>query len=131
MKKLLLIPLMALLPACAIIPDTPVVDGPVAVAEGTSVALGQPVWVGELVATPLDVAEDSRRPMNARCVWAGRLIVTTRIDGAGWRETVHLTLGEVHETHGTTITLASGTPDRMAGEQGPDKATHFTFEGGR
>ena len=131
MKKFLLIPLFALSSACAIIPDGPVVDGPVAQAEGTPVPVGEPVWVGKLVATPMTVDEDSRCPMNARCVWAGQLIVSTRIDGAGWREPVPLTLGKVYETHGTTILLASGTPERMAGEQGPDQATHFTYEGGR
>lgn len=136
MKKHLLRPLLALslLPpasACAIIPDTPLVEGPVAQAEGTPVAIGQPVWVGRLVATPIKVEEDSRCPMNARCAWAGQLIVSTRIDGPGWRETMPLTLGKVHDTHGTAIMLASGTPDRMAGEQGPDQATRFTYEGGR
>ena len=46
--------------------------------------LGQPTRVGRLVVTPLRVAEDSRCPINARCVWAGRAVVQTRIDGPGW-----------------------------------------------
>lgn len=92
--------------------------------------IDQPTRVGSLVVTPKEVAEDSRCPMNARCVWAGRLIVTTRIDGAGWRETVNLTLGQPHPTHGTQLTLTSGTPEKMAGTQVPPSAMTFGFEGG-
>ena len=92
--------------------------------------IDQPTRVGSLVVTPKEVAEDSRCPMNARCVWAGRLIVTTRIDGAGWRETVNLTLGQPHPTHGTQLTLTSGTPEKLAGPQVPPSAMTFGFEGG-
>ena len=42
------------------------------------------------------VVEDSRCPINARCVWAGRLVVRTEIDGAAGAETRNLTLGEPH-----------------------------------
>lgn len=130
MKALFAAPFLLLASACAIIPNAPSVGAPVAAGAGTSVPIGQPVQVGALVATPVAIVEDSRCPMNARCVWAGRLIVTTRLDGAGWRETVPLTLGEPHQTRGTTVTLVSGTPERMAGADGPDAATHFSYEGG-
>lgn len=86
--------------------------------------------MGKLVATPAGVIEDSRCPMNARCVWAGRLVVNPRIDGAGWRQTAPLTLGEPYAIKGTTITLTSGTPEKMAGEGGATQADHFTYEGG-
>lgn len=122
--------LAALSAACVAIPDAPIVDGPSPQVAGTAVGLGQPVWVGKLVATPAGVIEDSRCPMNARCVWAGRLVVNTRIDGAGWRQTAPLTLGEPYAIKGTTITLTSGTPDKMAGEGGATQADHFTYEGG-
>lgn len=130
MKMLLALPALLLAAACTVIPDTPLVDGPPAAAAGTPVPLGQPVWAGRLVATPMMVVEDSRCPMNARCVQAGRLVVATRIDGTGWRETVPLTLGEPHETHGTRITLVSGTPERMVGAEGPTAANLFAYEGG-
>lgn len=115
----------ALLAGCAASP-TP---GRPATA-GSAVALGASVKVGKLLATPVAVIEDSRCPENARCVWAGRLVVSTRLDGSGWRETVPLTLGEHHATHGTTITLVSGMPEKQANTETPSEAYRFAFEGG-
>lgn len=106
--------LLASLAACAVIPDAPRPES-VAVPQGSAVALGQAVQVGPVVATPMEVVEDSRCPINARCVWAGRLVVKTRIDGAGWRDTADLTLGEPWSTHGVMLALVSGEPGREAG----------------
>ena len=98
--------------------------------QGTQVALGQAVTVGSVVVTPIEVVEDSRCPINARCVWAGRLVVKTRIDGAGWRDTADLTLGEPWSTHNVVLALTSGEPGRMAGEgqETPKEAYRFTYE---
>ena len=93
--------------------------------------IGQPTRVGALVVTPKALVEDSRCPMNARCVWAGRVVVTARIDGAGWRETANLTLGQPHPTHGTTVTLTSATPEKTTGTTVPPEAYTFGFEDGR
>lgn len=121
--------LLAALSACAVIPDAPSPES-VAMPQGTPVAFGQAVTVGTVVATPIAVVEDSRCPINARCVWAGRLVVTTRIDGAGWRDTADLTLGEPWSTHGVVLALTSGEPGRMAGEgrETPMDAYRFTYE---
>lgn len=115
----------ALLAGCA---ASPTLDRPA--TAGSAVALGASVKVGKLLATPVAVIEDSRCPENARCVWAGRLVVSTRLDGSGWRETVPLTLGEPHATHGTTITLVSGVPEKQANAETPSEAYRFAFEGG-
>ncbi|MCB2066740.1 MAG: hypothetical protein KDE15_08900 [Erythrobacter sp.] len=116
---------------CAAIPTTPVIDGGPAAVAGSLVRLGQPVWISaQLVATPMEVHEDSRCPMNARCVWAGRVVVLTRIDGAGWRETAYLTLGEPHQTHGTTITLSTTEPGRMTGSEIAPSQYRFGYESG-
>jgi len=129
MKPLFAIPALALLAACAHYQDAPIVDnGPP--APGGLVPLGQPVQVGKLVATPMKVVSDSRCPENARCVWAGELVVTTRIDGAGWRETEDLKLGESHATHGTTITLVSGLPEKQSAGETPADSYRFAYEGG-
>lgn len=115
---------------CTFIPETPVVaNGPAATA-GTRVALNQPVWAGRVVITPIEVHEDSRCPINARCVWAGRAIVLTRVDGAGWREQAYLTLGEPHQIRGTTVTLTSLEPGRTT--DGPVRSAEyrFTYESG-
>lgn len=83
-----------------------------------------------LIATPIDVVEDSRCPMNARCIWAGRVLLSTRIAGDGWQETAELTLGEAYATHGTSLTLVSVSPEQMAGEQAAPLDYRFSFEGG-
>ncbi len=116
--------------ACATFPNGPVVDGGPVRSDGQAM-LGQPTRVGSLVATPQTLVEDSRCPMNARCIWAGRVVVTTRIDGPGWRETANLTLGQPYPTHGTTITLTSARPDKMTGTTVPPRAYTFGFEGRR
>jgi hypothetical protein len=115
--------------ACATYPSGPIVDGGPVRQDGMAM-LGQPTRVGALVATPQVLVEDSRCPMNVRCVWAGRVVVTTRIDGAGWRETVNLTLSQPYATHGTSITLVSASPEKMAGTTVPPQAYTFAFQGG-
>jgi len=131
MKTLLIVAALAALPlgACATYSNAPIVDGGPVRQDGMAM-LGQPTRVGALVATPQALVEDSRCPMNARCVWAGRLVLTTRIDGPGWRETANLTLGQPHATHGTSLTLVSALPEKMAGQATPPAAYTFAFEGG-
>jgi hypothetical protein len=122
--------LVAVLGACAVIPDRAGVESVPPLAQGSLAALQQPVQVGDLVVTPQAVVEDSRCPINARCVWAGRLVVRTRIDGAGWRDTADLTLGEPFGTHGKVIAMTAGEPAPVAGaggEIGPEDY-RFTFE---
>ncbi len=46
----------------------------------TEVRLGQRVNLGGPRVTPLRVLEDSRCPMEARCVWAGRVRLEVRIE---------------------------------------------------
>lgn len=115
------------LAACAVIPDAARPET-LALPQGTPAALGQPVRVGAVVATPTEVVEDSRCPINARCVWAGRLVVKTRIDGAGWRETSDLTLGEPFGTHGVVIALTSGNPAPQTGSEIAKENYRFTYE---
>ena len=90
--------------------------------------LGQPTRVGALVVTPQALVEDSRCPINARCIWAGRLVLKARIDGADWRETVDLTLGQPYATHGTGLALVSAEPGKMAGSPPSPPASLFGFE---
>lgn len=50
----------------------------------TEVRLGQRADLGGPRVTPLRVLEDSRCPMEARCVWAGRVRLEVRIElGSG------------------------------------------------
>ena len=46
--------------------------------------LGQTVNAGGLKVTPLQVLEDSRCPIEAKCIWAGRVRLSVRVaSGAG------------------------------------------------
>lgn len=103
---------------------------PPVVPEGPA-RLGQGVRVGGPVVRPLKVVEDSRCPANARCVWAGRVVLRASVTGGKWRRTVDLTLGDagVHMADGM-LRLVSVTPEKMAGAgQGfPPSAYRFGFE---
>ena len=114
------------LSACATLPAAVPIRG-----DGFA-RLHEATRIGALVVTPLRVIEDSRCPINARCIWAGRAVVRAQIDGAGWRETLNLTLGERVNTHGATLGLTSVEPGKMAGAQPfPPQPMLFGFEGGR
>jgi len=80
----------------------------------TYAALGQTVSVGGPRITPLAVLEDSRCPMNARCVWAGQLRLRLRID-SGRGGTVELTSGKPITVADGTLELVEVRPDKVAG----------------
>jgi hypothetical protein len=78
--------------------------------------IGETVAVGGPKVTPLEVLEDSRCPMNARCVWAGRVRVRARIDLGSGSQTRELTQGEPVSIADGTLELVEVLPDRLAGE---------------
>ena len=123
MKPIFSIVAAIALSACATVP---MADPPIR-TDGLA-NLGQPTRVGQLVVTPEALVEDSRCPINARCVWAGRLVLKARIDGAGWRETVDLTLGQPYATHGAGLALISAEPGKIAGSPPSPPASLFGFE---
>jgi hypothetical protein len=97
-------------------------------------ALGQTVAVDGPKVTPLAVLEDSRCPMNARCVWAGQVRLKVRVHlGAGSREH-ELTSGKPIPVADGTLELVEVRPDRVAGEgQALDPKDYrfgFRFMGG-
>ncbi len=111
--------------ACATLPTA-------AIRSDGLARLGEATRVGALVVTPRALVEDSRCPINVRCVWAGRAIVRTEVAGAGWRKTLNLTLGERITMQGTTLALTSIEPGKFAGAQPfPLQPMLFGFEGGR
>ena len=114
------------LSACATLPAAAPIRG-----DGLA-RLNEATGVGALVVTPRAVVEDSRCPINARCIWAGRAIVRTEVAGQGWRETLNLTLGERITTHGLALALTSVEPGKLAGAQ-PSvlQPMVFGYEGGR
>lgn len=129
LAALVLILAPSVLTACAVVPPP---DATLPAPVGSAVAVGQKVRVGDITVTPTAVVEDSRCPINARCVWAGRLVVRTQIDGQSngeaWRDTTDIRLGENYGTHGRVIALVSGEPGKTTESDTPPEAYRFIYE---
>ncbi|MFM2372050.1 MAG: hypothetical protein RIS85_1772 [Pseudomonadota bacterium] len=116
MKRILLTLLpAAALTACTVIPTVERSDG--------FAAIGETTLVGSAKVRPDSVVEDSRCPMNARCVWAGRAVVAATVTRGGKVEQRQFTLGEV--TDG--ITLDSVEPGRMTNTEVTPSDYRFHF----
>src|SRR5436190_1793615 len=99
------------LTACATLPAS---------TSGTPTAgLGQTALAGSLRVRPLSVVEDSRCPVNALCVWAGRIVVRSEIMGGSWHETRDLELGKPQRIADGTIALVLVEPSKLAGSGSP------------
>ncbi|WP_156843089.1 hypothetical protein [Novosphingobium aquimarinum] len=96
--------------------------------------MGETAWVDGPKVTPLAVLEDSRCPMNARCVWAGRVRIRARIDLGARREFRELTQGEPVQVADGSLELVEVQPDPpMVGQAGLEEADYsfgFRFMGG-
>jgi hypothetical protein len=112
--------------ACAVIPP--------AKSDGVEVAFGQTAYVDGPKIRPIKLIEDSRCPMNARCVWAGRVRILVAWEKAGGEEEVELTLGEPMPLADGALTLTAVNPSKMAGEGQElalsDYRFSFQFAGG-
>jgi hypothetical protein len=101
-------------------------------SDGSNVALGQEAMVDGPVVKPIAVLEDSRCPMNALCVWAGRVrLKMLWIRSKGNRE-FELTLGEPKPLADGSITLTSVRPDKRTDVilKPSDYRFSFSFAGG-
>ena len=94
--------------------------------------LGQWAIADGLRVRPLAIVEDSRCPINAICVWAGRLVVRTEVAGGNWRETRDLELRKPVPIADGQLTLVEAAPSKMADQPiAPgDYRFTFDFEGG-
>jgi hypothetical protein len=119
MKRLLLLGSLALV-ACATVPA----------AAGPTARLGGVAVVGDVRIRPVSVVEDSRCPINARCIWAGRLVLLAEVNYRGGSEEFrgNLTLGEPLQLGRETIILVAAEPGTLAGKTTDPRDYRFTFD---
>lgn len=125
MKAVFALAASALIGACTMVPPP---NSTPPQPQGYAVPFDVPVRVGDLVVTPKKLVEDSRCPMNARCVWAGRVVVTARIVGPGFSDTADLTLGEPFGTNGKMLALVSVRPEKTTQAEIGPRDYRFAFE---
>lgn len=117
----LAVPVMAWsLAACATVPAS---------SESAWIGIGQTTQAGPLTIRANSLVEDSRCPMNARCVWAGRVVVDVTLTQAGRATRTNVILGEPLALENGSVMLDSVEPGKMAGGEQPplDYRLHFTF----
>jgi len=95
-----------------------------------SAQIGKGASIGGIVVVPKKIIEDSRCPMNARCIQAGFARVQVSLIAGSDTQTLTMTLGdEIPATiAGKKIRLVAVSPENTAGK--PTKAAEylFTFE---
>lgn len=113
---------VAILAGCA---GTRPVEGPV--------RLGQIASVNGPRVRADRVIEDSRCPLDAQCVWAGRLVVRATVLCGGWSRQLELTLGKPVTVADGSLTLVEATPPRQTHKQRSKMLPYrftFAFQGG-
>lgn len=88
--------------------------------EGPCVAVNETQDLGAVQVTPLDVIEDSRCPIEAECIWAGRVRIIARIENRGGVIEDELESWKPQVVAGGTLELVEVAPD--ASGQWPDLA---------
>lgn len=99
--------------------STRAVEGPV--------GLGRTAYVNGPRVRPDRIIEDSRCPINARCAWAGRVVLRATVFGGSWKRRLNLTLGESVGVADGKLTLMSVTPGRLAGKRIDPRRLRFAF----
>jgi hypothetical protein len=101
---------------------------------GDNVALGQAANVGGPIIRPIRVIEDSRCPINARCIRAGDVRVLVEILQPRGKSAAEVSLTKAAQIADGQLTLTNVTPNRgMTNSPGPkprDYRFSFKFEGG-
>lgn len=91
-------------------------------------AIGQTALVGPYRVRPAMVVEDSRCPINALCIQAGRIVVRADVRGNGVRQSRILELRKPQSIAGGTLTLMEANPAPIAGvDMNLPNAYRFTF----
>jgi len=81
-----------------------------------TIRVGQHVSMSGITVTPIDIAEDSRCPVDAQCAQAGTVRVDVQIEGGGLSTTQSVALGQTISSLGYTAELSGIQPERMTGQ---------------
>lgn len=112
------------LSACVTVP-------PAVRADGSS-RLGETTRAGPLLVRADRLVEDSRCPINARCIWAGRVVLAASVTEAGRTTARNLVLGEPALFAQGSLVLDSVAPGTLAGQEirPADYTFHFAYTPG-
>lgn len=103
-------------------------EAPFRVPGTVTARLGEEVRLGAVRVRPLEVLEDSRCPIDATCIWAGRVRLRVAVSGAGEPE---MEIGRpVAIGGGNQLLLASVAPlnwSRPPGGVDPNAPKRFAF----
>lgn len=93
---------------------------------------GERTFVDGPYVEPIALVEDSRCPVDAQCVWAGRLRITAKIITGPGTQIKELTLGEPVQVADGALELVEGTPLPKSGKEigSSDYRFKFRFDGG-
>ena len=94
-------------------------------------ALGEATRAGSVVVQPLRVTEDSRCPMNARCIWAGRVAVEAKLVQNGHTRNVTLHSDAPLAVDGGVLAIDEISPSSFMTNDHPeagDYRFHFAFQ---
>jgi hypothetical protein len=96
-------------------------------AGGNNVPLGRSAYVDGPIIRPVKVIQDSRCPMNARCIWAGTVKIEAIWVRPGDDRSIELELGKPVPLADGSIELTDVSPSRMAGERLELKPKDYRF----
>jgi hypothetical protein len=91
------------------------------------VKLGQVVHLGGPRVRADRVLEDSRCPIDAQCIWEGRLVLRVTLLGGRSTRDIDLTLGSPTQIDGGTLTLVAAEPQRSSAGLIETQQLRFTF----
>ncbi len=92
-----------------------------------TLALGETAVFKGISIKPIAIVDDSRCPMNAKCIWAGTVRVKTEIVSGLGTSTQVIELGKSITTEAEEVSLLFVAPDTMAGVPLDPSAYRLTF----
>lgn len=101
---------------------------PTMLPDGSDVRLGETAYVNGPKVKAVKILEDSRCPMNARCIWAGRVKLKMLWLRPSGNKPFEVILGEPVQLADGTFSLTSVRPERMTNQELKPRDYRFSFE---